>query len=62
MPAVQALLSRTRAGLLIFAAIAVVRRVVVSSAPLLLRIQSLLHAIKDSYSQVWIHSRPRVQT
>jgi len=33
MPAVQALLARTRASLLIFAAIAVVRRVVVSSLP-----------------------------
>jgi hypothetical protein len=33
MPTVQALLARTRAGLLIFAAIAVVRRVVVSSLP-----------------------------
>ncbi len=33
MPAVQALLARTRAGLLIFAAIAVLRRVVVSSLP-----------------------------
>jgi hypothetical protein len=33
MPTVPALLARTRAGLLIFAAIAVVRRVVVSSLP-----------------------------
>jgi hypothetical protein len=33
MPAVQALLARTRARLLIFAAIAVVRRAAVSSAP-----------------------------
>jgi hypothetical protein len=33
MPAVQALLERIRAGLLIFAAIAVVQRAVVSSVP-----------------------------